>query len=106
MAILYKKTTLLVARFYSHGGEGLERGGLNFFRDQAQYDEICKRYNYTTTKETKSFGTSWLTPPVTIDANIEIKAHHKFLKGETLLPKDVFVCINEVDKLHAIGGWF
>lgn len=104
MAILYKKITLLVARFYSHGGEGLERGGLNFFRDKEQYDEVCKRYSYNETKKTKSFGTSWLTQPETIEANVEIRALHKFLKGESLSNQNVFICIDQVDKLHAIGG--
>lgn len=104
MSKLYKKVTLLVSRAYSHGGDGIERGGLVFFRSEEEYQLLATERGWN--DEGESFGTSWCVKPVLCDALVEQKYYAKFMSGSRRLTPDmVFFPGNEVQQIAAIGGW-
>ena len=104
MSILYKKVKLLVSRHYSHGGDGLERGGLVFFRSMHEYQRLASERNWNDPTG-KSFGTSWCVKPIEVEALIQHKHHVKFLSGEALSSDKVFFAGANVDMIKNIGGW-
>tara|TARA_B100000745_G_scaffold173853_1_gene113926 strand:+ start:5192 stop:5506 length:315 start_codon:yes stop_codon:yes gene_type:complete len=104
MSKLYKKVTLFVSRNFYHGGEGLERGGLAFFRSLEEYRKLAQEHGWDDTS--KSFHQSWCCQPIEMTGFVVPKTYRKFLAGEAgLSPKDVLFEGPLVDKVKAIGGW-
>ena len=56
---------------YSHGGDGLERGGLVFFRSMHEYQRLASERNWNDPTG-KSFGTSWCVKPIEVEALIQV----------------------------------
>lgn len=102
MAKLYKKVPLLVSRHYDHGGDGLERGPVGFFRSIEEYNELAKKHNW---ENGPSFKSSWWVRPKEIEAHVDQKAFAQFLAGKPLRAEHVLFSADKVAEVHAIGGW-
>ncbi len=100
MSKLYKKVVILVSRAYYHGSEGLERGGLVFFRNKEEYDYRAMRGGW----KGNSYKQSWCVKPVAVEALVYPKHYVKFLQGETLSESQVFFSGDAVDKVSRIGS--
>lgn len=103
MSKLFKKVKLLVSRHYDHGGDGLERGGLVFFRSIEEYNKLAVRHKWE--DGGPSFGTTWCVRPVEVECIIHPKDYAVFQNGGKLPHEKVFFSANNVQLVNSIGGW-
>lgn len=103
MAKLYKKVTLLVSRYYDHGGDGLEKGPIGFFRNIEEYDALSAKHNWETGS---SFKTSWWVRPTPIEAHVEQGVYQKWMnqRGKLSLEQVLFSA-DKLAKVQSVGGW-
>lgn len=101
MSKLYKKVFLLVSRNFSHGGEGLEKGPIGFFRNKEEYDALAKKNNW---EFGPSFQTSWWVRPKAIEAHVDQKAYAQFISGKPLTLSKVLFSADKIAEVNAIGS--
>jgi hypothetical protein len=103
MAKLYKKVPILVSRYYHHGGDGLERGPIGFFRTIEEYNELSKKNNWGTDK---SLHSSWWVRPILIDAQIEQSVYQRWMHQQGKLSlEQVLFSADKNAQVHSVGGW-
>ena len=101
MAKLYAEYSVLVSRWHTHTGDGLEKGPLRIFHSRAQYEAVSQENGWDDLK--KSFNTSWCPPPKPVRVHIEQKAGRKFFAygGELPLSKVLFPA-DRIEELLAV----
>jgi hypothetical protein len=106
MSKLCKKQKLLVSRSYDHGGNGLERGPLVFFRSIEEYNQLAKQHGWED-RTKKSVKTSWCVRPIEIEVLMNPRDSFKFFVEKKPLPQDkVFFPGNTIDQVYQLGDWY
>jgi hypothetical protein len=103
MSKLYEKVTLLVSRSFSHGGDGLEKGGLVFFHSINEYNAMSMKHGWESGG--KSYHQSWCVRPVEMEALVCQTDFTHFCDGGNLTQDKVFFSGNKVPEVNSIGGW-
>lgn len=103
MANLCKRVTVHATRMMSHGGEGLEIGGLIIFKTREAYDKMAKDKGWD--KMDGKHGDSWCNEPVEFTATLSCKDAQRWKEGKMVPTERFLFSASDIDKLYKLGGW-